>query len=164
MKVLFLDVDGVLNGHEKHPDSPYTTIRPDCVRLLNDVITATDCKVVVSSAWRYMMLRKRKNQAAAMTLLGFQYMLHTHGLLGASTVVIGHTCSDEEIPERGKQILRWCLDNLIPKANWAAVDDDPMAMELGEHQDRLVQTNGKRGLRPADVRKLVALLGKAAHP
>lgn len=160
MKALFLDVDGVLNGHEKHPSSPYTIIRPDCVQRLNRVIEATHCQLVISSAWRYMLLRV-KGRKPAMTPYGFQYMLHTHGLVfwAHGCKVVGFTCADEKIPERGKQILAWLAEH--PEVErWAVVDDDPMAMELGKHRRRLVRTDGAKGLQDADVVKLIRLLGK----
>ena len=165
MKVLFLDIDGVLNGHEKHPDSPYTTIRPDCVRRLNRVIKATDCKIVISSAWRYMVLRTRKNEPATMTLLGFQYLLHTHGLMTHSDtdwskIIVGHTCPDEDIPERSRQILNWVASRMSHSDQWAAVDDMDFRDELGRHAGRLVVTDATRGLRDKDARRLSQLLGK----
>ncbi len=156
MKVLFLDIDGVLNGHEKHTDSPYTTIRPDCVRRLNEVLKATEAKLVISSAWRYMLLRQGRGKPQ-MTLLGFQYMLHTHGLLfmAAKSGVIGHTCSDEEIPERGHQILAWVAAHEPEK--WAVVDD--MHVNLGRrHCRKMVTTDGKHGLQKRDTAKLIQLL------
>lgn len=162
MKVLFLDIDGVLNGHEKHPDSPYTTIRPDCIQRLNRVVAQTECKIVISSAWRYMLFRKGR-KPAPMTLLGFQYMLYTHGLVGAVSrdLIIGHTCSDEIVSDRGDQVIDWATDHCLEPDEWAVVDDDPMEMELGKYRDRLVRTNGKTGMTDATVRRLVKLLGKA---
>lgn len=162
-KILFLDIDGCLNGHEKHPDSPYTTIRPDCVQRLNSVVKATDCKIVISSAWRYMMLRPRKNRAAAMTLLGFQYMLHTHGLMthnhkDMSSIIIGHTCSDEEIATRGKQVLHWIRTAKAKIEKWAAVDDIDFRHELGKFAP-LVVTDSKSGIQGSHVKELVKLLG-----
>ena len=52
--VLFLDIDGVLNSREcwdrlrglRHK------IDREKVALLNEVVAATDCRIVVSSTWR----------------------------------------------------------------------------------------------------------------
>ena len=53
MKILFLDVDGVLNCRRTpqiitsiYPLDPYMVL------LVDRIIRATDCKVVLSSAWR----------------------------------------------------------------------------------------------------------------
>lgn len=55
MKVLFLDIDGVVNKQEnfKHTKSvtPYP-INSYCAFLVGRIQIATDCKVVLSSSWR----------------------------------------------------------------------------------------------------------------
>lgn len=65
MKVIFLDIDGVLN-HQKHYEwlmntneptpmqrtYPYTEFSPVSCKLLRDIIDNTDAKLVVSSSWR----------------------------------------------------------------------------------------------------------------
>lgn len=51
-KYLFLDVDGVLNSdkwyHEDHV-YPQGDFDPKCVDIINDIVSKTDCKVIVSS-------------------------------------------------------------------------------------------------------------------
>lgn len=161
MKVLFLDIDGVLNGHEKHPDSPYTTIRPDCVQRLNQVIRATRCSLVISSAWRYMLLKTKKRHPPAMSATGFQYMLHTHGLrfCANGSQVLGATCADEAIAARGGQILDW-LARHPETERWAAVDDMHFGKELGKHRWRLVYTQSENGLQDREVARLIKILGR----
>ena len=62
MKVLFLDIDGVLN-HDyfyshlseiklAHNNYPYTEFDPKCVEELNRILDSTNAKLVVSSSWR----------------------------------------------------------------------------------------------------------------
>ena len=62
MKVLFLDIDGVLN-HNKfyqnrsntklvHDNYPYNEFDPISVSHLNKILDETDAKLVVSSSWR----------------------------------------------------------------------------------------------------------------
>ena len=49
MKVLFLDVDGVLNSQRLGtPDG----MRPWCVTQLARIVKESGCKIVVSSTWR----------------------------------------------------------------------------------------------------------------
>jgi hypothetical protein len=63
MKVIFLDIDGVLNceraykrGFCKYIDTGggkhYQSFYPPSKRLINDLIYATDAKIVISSTWR----------------------------------------------------------------------------------------------------------------
>lgn len=65
MKVIFLDIDGVLN-HQSHYEwlmttdeptllqrtYPYTEFNPKSCQLLKDIIDETDAQIVVSSSWR----------------------------------------------------------------------------------------------------------------
>ena len=65
MKVIFLDIDGVLN-HENHykwlmeTDEPtplqrvypYSEFNPESCKILNRIIEETGCKIVLSSSWR----------------------------------------------------------------------------------------------------------------
>lgn len=161
MKVLFLDCDGVLNGHERNAHNAYSGVRPDCMERLNRVLAVTGCRLVISSAWRYLVLR------GAMTLKGFDYLLCTHGIRrGGGRIVIGCTPSDEEIPDRGGQVLWWVRRSAgligVDLKSWAVVDDDPIGMSLGEHQHRLMKTDGTKGLTDEDADRLIEILGREA--
>lgn len=71
MKVIFLDIDGVLN-HQKHYEwlmttneptpmqrvYPYSEFNPKSCQLLNEIIKETDAQIVVSSSWRLDGLAK----------------------------------------------------------------------------------------------------------
>lgn len=52
-KIIFADVDGVLN-HEDTPDrcGMYIGIADEKVKLLKKIVDATDAKIVLSSTWR----------------------------------------------------------------------------------------------------------------
>lgn len=65
MKVIFLDIDGVLN-HQKHYEwlmttneptpmqrvYPYSEFNPESCRMLKEIIWETGAQIVVSSSWR----------------------------------------------------------------------------------------------------------------
>lgn len=51
MKILFLDIDGVVNMGRK-PGVGFNWADEKCVQLLNDVLRETGAKVVISSSWR----------------------------------------------------------------------------------------------------------------
>jgi hypothetical protein len=64
MKVIFLDIDGVLNSElwykrryesdvdDIHENYPYYEFDPNAITHLNHIIKSTDAKIVVSSTWR----------------------------------------------------------------------------------------------------------------
>ena len=62
MKVLFLDIDGVLNSDTfylnrpkevKHLPYPLSEFEPACVARLNRILAETKAHLVVSSSWRH---------------------------------------------------------------------------------------------------------------
>jgi hypothetical protein len=68
--LLFLDVDGVLNSHDAN-EYHFNTIHRDKIERLNRIVKATGAEIVISSAWRYMIL------GGSMTIDGFRYLLQT---------------------------------------------------------------------------------------
>ena len=142
MKLIFLDIDGVLNGHEDIHQTGIHTISPAKVRILNHIVRASSAQIVLSSAWRYMIL------GGAMTLDGFRYMLSTYGL-NLDVKLHGHTVSDEEIPERGDQIIAYLASVTEPVEVWIVLDDasPTMAASLFDRcGDHWLPVDGTRGL------------------
>jgi hypothetical protein len=117
MKVLFLDIDGVLNNHERH-ENGYAGIRSDCVSHLNHILKEVpDLKIVISSAWRYMI-------PEALSLKGFEYLLLVAGV-NCEKKVIGYTARDENVNSRGKQIRFWVKDHMVKGDKYIILDDLP---------------------------------------
>lgn len=158
MKLCFLDVDGVCNDHSKIPGSVYCGIKRSCMVQLNRVVAETDCKIVLTSSWRYMILGEQ------MTIKGFEYMLATHGLITREneSLIIGCTRKDIQphLCDRGQQVLDWLHEKMIDckRAAWAVVDDMPELVQLGKHQWRFVATDGTVGLTVAEADRLIAIL------
>lgn len=114
--VIFLDIDGVLNGHDFDRDALSNTINRRCVKLLNWILKQTDARIVLSSAWRYMI------HGGGCTLLGFEYLLRSHGVIAGR--LIGATCLDEtQWVTRGRQIASFRDRHVSPLARCLAIDD-----------------------------------------
>lgn len=156
--LLFLDIDGVLNTHDANQYS-ICGIHTDKVARLNRIVEMTGAHVVISSAWRYMIL------GHSMTVDGFRYMLVTHGL--ASHVrIVGHTRSDEEIRERGDQIAAYLTEHDSPA--YIVLDDGSetpqgpartMTQSLGDlHGEKWILIDGAVGLTDADAALAVHVL------
>jgi hypothetical protein len=149
VKLLFLDIDGVLNSiaYFRRRD-PITAqkcrdIDPDAVMLLNEVIERTGCSVVLSSTWRLFGLDAVRETLAER---GF-----TGTLIGATPVL-----SDNNPNRRGREILSW-LKTSGERATVAIVDDDT---DMGPLLPRLVKTSTVDGLQRGHVEELVRLLGE----
>ena len=145
-KVIFLDIDGVLNNHTKIDHElntqGYCSIDPRCALTFNYLLKKTKANVVLSSAWRYMILKEE------MTLKGFNYLLITHGIF---CNLIGHTCSDELLPERSDQIQSWVHKNL-PIHRYVVLDD----LTISNHPQVFV--DGNRGLTPTNALQAIKIL------
>jgi hypothetical protein len=109
---IFLDIDGVLNSHNTLSNG-YCGIDKDKADLLNQIID-NDTKIVISSAWRYLVINN------FMTLTGFENLLLTHGL-NIHKKIHGITISDELIPKRSDQIKHYINKHSIDK--YIVLDD-----------------------------------------
>jgi hypothetical protein len=129
VKVLFLDMDGVLNNRRamwrakfygEHPEGKMGqvfTVDPLLVAKLRAVVEELDLKIVVSSTWRHHM----RYVFGALAWAGWD-----------KPPIIGRTTTD--YGKRGEQIAAWLLQNDVEA--YAILDDD----EYDIHQkDRLVK-------------------------
>ena len=148
--LIFLDIDGVLNGHDWCEEAKSCLFRAECISNFNQIITKCEPVVVLSSAWRYMLL----GTEPATTLTGFEYMLRTHGVSDKLRLV-GHTLSDEEIAIRGDQISAWLKEHTVT-VPYVVIDDLDLGISKADHP--FVQTDGKVGLTVNDVQSVVAIL------
>ncbi len=170
---LFLDFDGVLNGHDYCPKRMSTTLHRDKVELLNWVLEETGAMVVVSSAWRYFLVRNEMN------LVGLDWLLRSHGLIANRVVGVtrpdtmergvykGHKGTWPVCNERGIQIADYVREHNIQR--YAVVDDggyeDPphntIWTDLGIRSagHPVVFTDGKVGMTRLDAAKLIDILG-----
>lgn len=138
-RFIFLDIDGVLNGHEwchlGHRDVP--SINPDCVRVFNVLIEKTGAQVIIHSTWRNKILEGH------VTCKGFGWMLQSHGAIcEVAGVVRG---AYEGAAERSIAIEQHASTHEI--TNWIAIDDLPLAVS------RQIRTDPSKGLRPYHVKK-----------
>lgn len=148
--LIFLDIDGVLNTHDYLDDRVMCgTFHHDKVDLLNKVLLETDAKVVLSSAWRYLVHR------GDMALSGIDWLLRSHGIYKER--LIGITRKDKMIQdysdvkntwpitnERGQQIADWLKENPQYNGRYVVVDDLDLGITESGHP--FVHTNGQIGL------------------
>jgi hypothetical protein len=166
--LIFLDIDGVLNGHEYDPEIMCGEIHRDKVQLLNHILRQTGAKVVLSSAWRYIIHRREA------TLAGMDWLLRSHGML--ANRLIGCTREDtmrtdpnysgtpNSWPvhdESGQQITDWLQQNGLPETRYIAIDDLDLGITDSGHP--LVLTDGKKGLTAGDATKAIRILQGGAE-
>lgn len=171
VNLLFLDIDGVLNAHEPLcPEVLCGRIHADKVGRLNRVLRSTDARIVLSSAWRYIIHR------AEMNLGGMEWLLRSHGIIAGR--LIGITRPDTMMPttfdgrpenwpvenERGRQIHDWLIDNRNDAdfgSPYVVVDDLDLGISVAGHP--FVHVNGAIGLTDHDADRMIRMLRTAEN-
>ena len=147
-KVLFLDVDGVLNNGAWASEMYAQGIRvyedhileDRALGLLKRIVYATGARVIVSSSWRHDREAYRK----------LQEQLFRHGIRA-----FGRTGGADT--DRGEDI-RLYLEQHPSVEQFAILDDDN---DVGEYVDHLIQTDPDRGLTGAEAFRCIRLLNRA---
>ena len=147
-KVLFLDVDGVLNNESTNAVAPSgcTGVMDSKVKLLKEIIDETGAKVVLSSDWRLCDPRD----------VDYRYLVSKLKYKGGISIY-GKT-PDTSWSRRGEEILMW-LDDHPRVKSWVVLDDIKFNDFYNERFDgHLVITDYKVGLTASDVDKAIEVL------
>ncbi len=130
MRVLFLDVDGVLNRTGFHPGESVglrSWIEPELARRLSEVIRATGAQIVMSSDWRHgRELEHLRDELQAAGVEG--------SLLGATPTLGG---------ARWREIEAWMIEHDVAPEAVVIVDD---GYDMGGLAARFVRCSPLNGL------------------
>lgn len=162
-KLLFLDIDGVLNCHEWDKEVGSGQIHEDKIFRLNRILRETNAKIVLSSAWRYLVHRKEMN------LVGLDWLLRSHGLLkdrlkgitraDTTTRINGDPSTWVTPNERGLQIHEYIDHHVMcgnELGNFCVLDD--LDLGITTHKLPFVQTNSDVGLQDGHVHQVIRIL------
>lgn len=146
-KIIFLDVDGVLNS-QNYMNFVYNCmdIRDDdiifyderCIKILEYIIKKTNCKIVISSSWKQG---------------GANILIRKFNQLGLNDIIIGITPSLNNY--RGIEIEEYIKENKNAIESFAILDDD---RDLKPYLNRLIKTDVNFGLLWAHVKPIIELL------
>lgn len=156
MKVIFLDVDGVLNnetlaaeigwgGHfEEYEEATRDRIRwfQKSVDNLRSIVEETDSQIVISSTWRVHFSVKK-----------FKEMFAVYGWDNAP--VIDRTPITRK--SRGIEINRWLVDHKVE--GYVIIDDYPDF--LPEQNSHFVETDPNIGLTDDDTHRAITILNRS---
>ena len=161
-KVIFLDIDGVLNSNfwndtHQREISNGTLIDSEKIRLLGELVRHTGAGIVLHSGWKYWFdshLQPLRIESARLETLLLKE--------GVSIDSATPDHATEEIKRSGKfslvkaeEILAW-LDDHKDVKQWVVIDDlDLHNTEVAKHQ---LRTNPQTGLTINDVHEIEKML------
>ena len=180
MKIIFLDIDGVLNclpdkPREKWPDfhthdERAYGLNPELVKNLKYVLDKTDAKIVVSSSWRHFddyipwekngdwreklanIVGRKKDEL----FIGDTPSLHTQKMVDDG---------EGEYTLRGREIKKWVDDNMEmlksePNLRMCVIDDETIDIVSIIDRKFVVKTNRREGLTRKDADKAISILNR----
>ena len=156
IKIIFLDIDGVLNSKQYKRkigskfDDPKYQIDPLAVKRLNDIIAATNTKIVISSTWRLSFIY------AANALQKMQDCFADYGINDIVDCTPQILASDGTplISFRGDEIKEW-LKNNKDVSSFVVLDDIDMSDEFG---NKMILTSEEDGLQDHHVQMAIGTL------
>ena len=139
IRVLFLDVDGVLNTYDGFSGyDPKEFLKKEMTLRLKAIIEKTNCKIVLSSSWRLEDKDKKKlftkiREQTEDTLNIYNDLDKKDNIYIGDTPDLDPDYDKMEESARTEEILYFIENNLSTKngynlTNWCAVDD----LELGK--------------------------------
>mgnify|MGYP003509103315 FL=1 len=158
MKVIFLDIDGVLNNTSTEETfEDYYFVEDEKVELLKQLVTRTNAKLVLSSTWRegwYARERienpSKSFQSAIRLFEALEKKLSEYDL-----ELLSYT---EDFGTRGEEIDLWLKNWKGEQVESFIILDDMYPEDLKLHTERLVQTSESLGLTQEDVEKAIDML------
>lgn len=152
MKIVFLDIDGVLNSQESKSRCGWLLgIDGKKVKLLRKIIDETNSKIVLCSSWKSEWERNKIEQSEMGNYLDRKLKRENLFILDKTT--------DKEA-NRGEGIINWLVDKAVEK--WIVIDDE-IFDDYGQFgiMDHLVKTTFygiDGGLQEEHVTKAIELL------
>lgn len=141
--VLFLDVDGVLNRCGKS----YARLESGLIDNLVRIVDETDCRIVVSSTWRWMpgpmaeLTKALEDRGIAILSSTPVHQIRTQGGIYTASV-------------RGDEIQAWMDEHGTPE-RFCIVDDDG---DMAHLTDKLIKTSSFDGLTDSHADRIIAAL------
>lgn len=138
MKILFLDIDGVLNHRKSPTTNGVFVIDEQLLPLLKRIVDETGVKIVLSSSWR-LSIHSRLRVKDALKTIGTRFIDYTKFISGP----------------RSEEIKEWLERH--PKVTSFAILDDDFDAKIDGH---FFQTDFNNGLTPEITEKVIKYLNK----
>lgn len=149
MKIVFLDIDGVLCVP---PGKIRSKLNADCVKRLNRITSKSGAKIVISSTWRL----------PCKTKLDFKVLADYLYVEGVEADIIDKTPAHwvpgkvRGVNGRGAEIKEWLDTTSIKVESFVIIDDNE---DMGDLIHSLVLTSHKTGIVKKNIRAALTVLG-----
>jgi hypothetical protein len=173
MKVIFLDIDGVLNSldnmramtllwksgkGDKSRDEYGHLFDNRCVMWLRYIIERTNAKIVISSTWRSKGVDNMLKMWEARGIVG--------EVIGctptyADDYIINLYAATNNEADRGYEIAQWLYEHEQKLEAYCIIDDD--SDMLSQQMPFFVQTKSDIGLDQKSAQKVIAILNQTEY-
>lgn len=158
MKVIFLDVDGVLNSMEFYENNNVIQNPLDrrCIYCLKEIVERTDAKIVLSSSWRGGWNIDPKK-------CGYQGIILNSELKYVELEIFDCTKSltYNDGMSRSREIKKWLLECPYDIENYLILDDNDFGWEKMGLSNQWVQPNFlEKGLEEKHIELCVKILNE----
>jgi len=153
MKVIFLDIDGVLNfaGTEARAPGGCLGIAEPCVKRLRRIVDNTGAKIVLTSTWKDEWCFDESSCSAMGIYLVKKLKRHGMHILDKTK---------DHVDNRGEGIIEWLQrhDNV---RDWIVLDDDTFRdYDRCGIMPRFIHTSFANGLQDEHVQSAIKLLNE----
>ena len=156
MKVIFLDIDGVVNCSDtKERFHGLIGAEPEKIKLVKQIVDATGAKLVLSSTWR-MGWFYEENGSHLNDFQEWQYLKEEFAKQGL--YFFDYTPLHKS-RHRGTEIQMW-LDKWEDEIDAYVVIDDDMYDIRDMHKGHMVKTSLDYGIQPGAVEMAIKILNK----
>ena len=162
-KIIFLDIDGVLNTQDWHSRMTKDTPRdefgwafdPVAVENLAHIVKETGASIVISSSWKFLGLAKLREMWKIRNLPGIVLDITPNTV--SDELLLNANLDEMELGVcRGNEIKEWLSRHNSEVSNYVIIDDfDDM---LPEQEDHVVLTDTLIGITEFDAEKAIAIL------
>ena len=156
MKLIFLDIDGVLNHENTKVVAPSGSlgIEDECISRLARIVSETEAKIILTSDWKIGW--ESFPECCSEDANYLNRMLQKHGLKIHAKTYDEHVY-DRFFEDRGRGIHRF-LETQMNVTGYVVLDDHVFADFDKEIKEHLVLTDYRVGLTDSDVEKSIDLL------
>jgi len=161
-KIIFLDIDGVLNSQEFYlrrmantlllnEDYPLCEIDPEAIKKLNEIIEITNANVVITSSWFCLSLSVQ-NLQEMFNKKGF------NGIISGITPLL-HFAENQEMVVKGCEIEEYLKVNFENQKVKYLIIDSNEDMMLLKQKKHFIQTSEFSGLTFDMIPLAIKMLG-----